>query len=41
MLEHITVKIWKFARYINEKIKKALFKKVVYQTFWLIGYSQS
>ena len=27
MLEHITVKIWKFVRYINKKIKKGIIQK--------------
>ena len=42
MLELITVRIGKFVRNINEKKKKkinSLFKKVVHQTFWLIGCS--
>ena len=39
MLELVTVKIGKFVKYINEK-RKALIKRVVHQTFWLIGCSQ-
>ena len=39
MLELVTVKIGKFAKYINDK-RKALIKRVVHQTFWLIVCSQ-
>ena len=35
MLELVTVEIRKFVRNINKKIKK-----VVHQTFWLIGCAQ-
>ena len=39
MLELETVQIGKFVKNINEK-GKALIKRVVYQTLWLIGSSQ-
>ena len=39
MLELITVQIGKFVKNINEK-RKALIKRVIHQTFWLIGCSQ-
>ena len=39
MLELETVQIGKFVKNTNEK-GKALIKRVVYQTFWLIGSSQ-
>ena len=40
MLELVTLEIGKFVRNINKKKRNALFKKVVHQTFWLIGCSQ-
>ena len=39
MLELVTVQIGKFVENINEK-RKALIKRVVYQTFWLTACSQ-
>ena len=39
MLELVTVQIGKFVENINEK-RKELIKRVVHQTFWLIGCSQ-
>ena len=40
MLEFVIVQIGKFVKYKKEKKRNALFKKVVHQTFWLIGCSQ-
>ena len=40
MLELVTLQIGKYVRNKHEKKRNALFKKVVHQTFWLIGCSQ-
>ena len=41
MLEFVTLEIGKFVRNINKKRKETHYsKKVVHQTFWLIGCSQ-